>query len=193
MDGHYFWQDLIVARELFQNPSHRHLDIGSRGDGLISHLLVFMKVDVVDIRPLAVECEGLNFIQSDGTTLEGIPSDFYSTASSLHALEHFGLGRYGDELDPTGHEKGLRSLERIVQPGGRFWVSFPLGDPQVEFNSQRILSPEWPGKILKQSTLFRFTLIPSTGNPIYGIDLSMVTFEKGDCGLFEFVKRKVSG
>ena len=44
-------------------------------------------------------------------------TDYCDSVSCLHALEHFGLGRYGDPVDPDGHLKGFRNLRRIVQGG----------------------------------------------------------------------------
>ena len=32
--------------------------------------------------------------------------------SCLHALEHFGLGRYNDPLDPNGHLKGFNNISK---------------------------------------------------------------------------------
>ena len=46
----YFVQDLWAARKIYQNKPLEHLDIGSRIDGFISNLLVFMDVIIVDIR-----------------------------------------------------------------------------------------------------------------------------------------------
>jgi hypothetical protein len=50
--GHYFHQDLWAARRIFARRPDAHLDIGSRIDGFIAHLLVFMPVTVIDVRAL---------------------------------------------------------------------------------------------------------------------------------------------
>ena len=50
--GYYFWQDLWAARKIFQVKPSEHYDIGSRLDGFIAHVLPFMPVTMVDIRPL---------------------------------------------------------------------------------------------------------------------------------------------
>ena len=49
--GHYFLQDLYVAREIYKNNPIKHVDIGSRIDGFIAHISVFREVEVFDIRP----------------------------------------------------------------------------------------------------------------------------------------------
>jgi hypothetical protein len=135
----YFLADLWAARRIFRAAPERHIDIGSRIDGLIAHLLTFREVQVVDIRPLTSNLRGLEFIQADATSLEGIESGSLASVSSIHALEHFGLGRYGDTLDPIGHLKGLAALGRVVAPGGDLYVGVPIGRPVVEFNAHRVL------------------------------------------------------
>src|SRR5262245_35414708 len=34
--GHYFHQDLLVARRIFANNPHTHVDVGSRVDGFVA-------------------------------------------------------------------------------------------------------------------------------------------------------------
>ncbi|GAF70867.1 unnamed protein product, partial [marine sediment metagenome] len=48
--GHYFHQDLWAARKIITAQPTKHIDIGSRIDGFIAHLLVIMPVEVIDIR-----------------------------------------------------------------------------------------------------------------------------------------------
>src|SRR5262245_17992472 len=50
--GHYFHQDLWAARKICQARPARHVDIGSRIDGFVAHVLTFMPVEVIDIRPM---------------------------------------------------------------------------------------------------------------------------------------------
>ena len=60
--------------------------------------------------------------------------------SSLSVIEHIGLGRYGDALDPAGSEKACRELVRVLRPGGRLLLSWPTADAAVTlFNAHRLL------------------------------------------------------
>ena len=61
--------------------------------------------------------------------------------SCLHTIEHFGLGRYGDPIDPAGYLKGLAQLKSMVAPGGMLYLSTPIGPQRIEFNAHRIFSP----------------------------------------------------
>lgn len=139
--GEYFWQDLYVARMIAEAKPARHVDIGSRIDGFIAHLAAFRDVEVIDIRPLPATIPGVTFIQGDATAddLEIAPSP---SVSCLHTIEHFGLGRYGDPIDPDGMRKGLRNLATLVAPGGTLYVSTPIGHERVVFNAHRISHPD---------------------------------------------------
>jgi len=124
--GDYFHQDLWAARKIFRRSPTKHIDIGSRIDGFVAHVLSFMDITVIDIRPLESNLKGLTFIQDDATTLARIPSDSIDSLSSLHVAEHFGLGRYGDPIDPEACFTFMQSLQRVLSPGGYYISQFQL-------------------------------------------------------------------
>ena len=55
-------------------------------------------------------------------------------------MEHFGLGRYGDELDVLGHLRGFEAISKLLLQGGIFYLSVPMGHQRVEFNAHRVFS-----------------------------------------------------
>lgn len=141
--GGYFLQDRLVARWIYEAKPENHVDVGSRIDGFIGHLSVFREVDVLDIRPQTEEIENVTFHQVD--LMKPLPDRWEGTAASLsclHTIEHFGLGRYGDGIDPDGHLKGIAQLQRMVRPGGMFYLSTQIGPQRVEFNAHRVFAPE---------------------------------------------------
>lgn len=184
--GHYFWQDMLVARRVLHASPARHVDVGSRVDGLITHLLVFRDVEVVDVRPLPHTVPGLSFILDDATSLNSFVDRSVESVSSLHAIEHFGLGRYGDSINPQGHILGLRSLQRVLAPGGRLYLSFPIGAERVEYNGQRILAPTLPLEVLAELRLESFVAIPPSGPPRQDMSPHDLAGTSGWCGLYEF-------
>lgn len=188
-DGHYFWQDLITAQWIYSMKSDSHLDVGSRIDGFIAHLLTFRAVTLLDIRPASINIPNLSIVIGDAQQNLKQKIGMFNSVSSLHSLEHFGLGRYGDPIDPSGHQKGLRSIAECVEEGGSLFVSFPIGIPQTQFNEQRILDPLWPLKELPEFRLYKFVLIPWKGAPRENllpsdVDISIV----GQAGLYWFKK-----
>ena len=187
--GHYFWQDLICAKWINDVNPKSHFDVGSRVDGFIAHLLSFREVILLDIRSLENVIPQLSIIKGDAQLgFEDINRKFDSV-SSLHSIEHFGLGRYGDTIDPNGHITGLINIAGLVDTGGYLYISFPIGESQVEFNAQRIIAPDFPFEYLQDFTLEDFVLIPWKGAPIYNLDpqkLSDLTW--GNAGLYKFKK-----
>jgi hypothetical protein len=59
----------------------------------------------------------------------------------LHAIEHFGLGRYGDPVNPQGYQRGIANMAQLLQPGGTFYLSTPIGQERVEFNANWVFDP----------------------------------------------------
>ena len=109
----YFWQDLIIARRIWETNPEKHVDIGSRIDGFVAHVASFRELEVIDIRPLSIEIPGVRFKKADVMALGkefDVPLGYCDSLSCLHTVEHFGLGRYGDQIDPRGHEIGLRNM-----------------------------------------------------------------------------------
>lgn len=150
IDSHYFYQDIIVASKIIKKHPNCHVDVGSRIDGFISHLLAAgVETTVIDIRPLTtydigeeLEIPKLNFIQADAVNLDGIDNCSIKSLSSLHAIEHFGLGRYGDKVNPLSCFDAMHSLERVLANGGILYLSVPVGiEEKLMFNAHRIFSP----------------------------------------------------
>lgn len=149
--GQYFHQDLLVAREIYRRNPRRHLDVGSRVDGFCAHVATFRLIEIVDIRPMPSAVP--NMVYRQGDILSGQLRDLGTTdsLSCLHTLEHIGLGRYGDPIDPLGHETAFRNLAGLVAPGGLFYFSVPLGPSRVEFDAHRVFSFSYLRKLVETS------------------------------------------
>lgn len=202
VDGHYFYQDILVASEIIKNKPQNHIDIGSRVDGFISHLLAAgVETSIIDIRPLKLNNIGfgvpkLHFIQADATNLEHIDDNSINSLSSLHAVEHFGLGRYGDEIDPEAHFKAMHSLERVLAVGGTLYFSVPIGKrDKVCFNAHRIFSPLTVVNTMDKLNLVNMFLIHDAKIIQYTKEevvaqRYMENIGGYDCGIFIFKKIK---
>lgn len=137
----YFWQDLLVARMIFEAKPERHVDIGSRVDGFVAHVASFRDIEVFDVRPITTHIPGVTFKQADLMKPEKEIADYCDSLSCLHALEHFGLGRYGDSIDPNGFERGFVNMTSLLRKDGIFYLSVPIGLDRVEFNANRVFDP----------------------------------------------------
>ena len=140
----YFLQDLLCSHFVLTQPAGSHLDIGSRVDGFIAQVAASRALEVLDVRPLPLEAfPQIRFRQGDILHPPDELRGRYSLVSSLHALEHVGLGRYGDPLAADGFERALHQAASLVQPGGLLLLSLPVARMArhcVEFNSQRLFS-----------------------------------------------------
>ena len=152
-------------------------------------------MNLIDIRPFPIEIAGLSFVQADATNLDGIQDNSIESISSLHAIEHFGLGRYGDKIDPYAWKKVLKSIQRVMCPSGMFYLGLPVGNEEkVCFNAHRIFNPNTIINTLNELELISFAYIHDfhvyETNPedINGIQKSLGEY---DCGLFVFRKREV--
>lgn len=190
--GHYFHQDLLVASMVYESAPKIHLDVGSRIDGFVAHVASFRKIRVLDVRPLFDSAHrNIEFQQMD-VMGEDVPKDVADSISCLHALEHFGLGRYGDTLNPHGHRIGFKNLARMLEPGGVLYVSFPIGSTnEVHFNAHRIFHPlevlDWAND--ENLRLIRFDYVDDSGR--LHTKESLIDFEKSlvyGCGIYTFRK-----
>ncbi len=138
-DPHYFYQSAWLASKLAQSKTRKHLDVGSQIN-LIAPLSGFMAIEFVDIRPLQARVKNLVCTQGSILSLPYESKSLHSL-SCLHVLEHIGLGRYGDELNPHGFAKGCNELQRVLAKGGDLYISVPIGRERVMFNAHRIFNP----------------------------------------------------
>lgn len=193
--GHYFYQDLLVARRVFENSPTLHVDVGSRVDGFVAHVAAFRRVTVLDIRPLPNVIPNVEFIQANlMQPPAGKMQEFCDSLSCLHTLEHFGLGRYGDPIDANGHLVGLSHLTEILKLGGRLYLSVPIGPQRVEFNAHRVFAVRYLLEIVqRQFSIERFSYVDDNGVLHENVSLRREQIERNygctyGCGILEMRK-----
>lgn len=192
-NSEYFLQDLLVARKIFDANPEKHVDVGSRVDGFVAHVAAFRTIEVLDIRPTDNEIAGIKFRQANLMDTASTPAAYCDSLSCLHALEHFGLGRYGDPLNPRGWMSGLASLSRILQSGGRLYLSTPVGKEKIFFNAHRVFVPSDLIEHAKQNGLTLDGLswiskgrVHTSVNP--DDDIAALGRQEYSLGIFEFSK-----
>lgn len=186
--GQYFFQDLWAAQRLHELSVREHVDVGSRVDGFVAHVLTFARVIYVDIRPLNGAAEGLEFRQGSLLDLP-FASDSVASLSCLHVLEHAGLGRYGDSVDPEAYRLSARELQRILKPGGYLLIGVPIGRERLCFDAHRVFSPKSIMTLFSNLELREFSLIPDRGDRVSRFEsFDRVVESQYACGLFMFQK-----
>jgi hypothetical protein len=186
--GHYFHQDLWAARHIYKHKPTRHIDVGSRLDGFISSLLVFREVEILDVRNLNTSVRGLHFKQTDLMNTNSENSNSTDSLSCLHALEHFGLGRYGDPINIDGWLTGLKNLANMLSTNGRLYLSVPIGPQVVEFNAQRIFSPSTITRTAESLglKLIDFSFVDDAGDFQENSQIDKASSCQYGCGCFLF-------
>ena len=136
-DRHYVYHTAWAARVLKEQGVEAHVDISSY---LYFSTLVsaFIPVRYYEYRPCDLALSGFSAGHQDlmGLSFEdgSIPS-----LSCMHVVEHIGLGRYGDKIDPDGDLKAISELKRVVAPGGLLLFVTPCGaKSRICFNAHRI-------------------------------------------------------
>lgn len=186
LDSHYFLQDLWAAKNISAIKPARHYDVGSRIDGFVAHVLISTPVTYVDLRPLAVDVEELSFQQGSILALP-FTSESIHSLSCLHVIEHIGLGRYGDPVDPAGYQKALCELSRVLAPGGTLLLGTPVGREKLCFDAHRVFDPKTIVDGLRDLQLQEFSVIPDGQMKILRkISLEEVNKYEYACGLFIF-------
>ncbi len=111
--------------------------------------------------------------------------------SCMHTIEHVGLGRYGDPLDPEGDLKAIKELIRVLAPGGTLIFVTPIGKAKLEYNAHRIYSYAQIKSYFKELTLKEFSLIPDnfleTGI-VKNATEELADKQEWGCGCFWFTK-----
>lgn len=200
IDGHYFYMDILAAKKVIEHHPPRHFDIGSRVDGFISHLLsADIEVTMIDIRPLDIPqagcgVAGFYFQQGDATNLEEIETGSLSSISSLHAVEHFGLGRYGDSISPNACFFAMKEMQRVLAAKGYLYLALPVGkEEHLCFNAHRIFSPQTILDCMDELQLEQFYLLH--GMKLYEYQRAEMEnceykdrIGSYDCGIFIFKK-----
>lgn len=182
VDPVYFYQDSWCARKIFVARPKRHYDIGSKAEmvGIISQ---FTPTTMVDIRPIGLEMPGLSFEKGSILDLPFEDGSIHSL-SSICVIEHIGLGRYGDPLDPRGSERAAAELIRVLAPEGDLYVSVPVDDSnKTYFNAHRAFTRDYALKIFSGLRLIEERYIygralENAYDPTKGFGTGMYHFKK---------------
>lgn len=136
LDPIYFIQDTWFAGLIAQRRPAHHVDVGSSAKTM-ALVAQFVPVTMVDIRPVPLTVPNFVFVQGSILALP-FADRSVGSLSSICVIEHIGLGRYGDDLDPDGSEKAAAELCRVLAVGGHLYISVPIDtECRVYFNAHR--------------------------------------------------------
>jgi SAM-dependent methyltransferase len=155
----------------------------------------FREIEVFDIRELTGVITNINFRRLDITDRDFVLSDYCDSISCLHALEHFGLGRYGDKVDYNGHLLGWENIYKMLKKEGKFYFSVPIGKQRIEFNAHRVFSLEYVmnNMIGSRYKVDSFSYVNDKGDLVRDAALDEESVKNSfflnyGCGIFELSK-----
>lgn len=185
-DAHYVYHTSWAARKVKEINPAVWTDISSSlyFSGIVS---AFLPVDFYDYRPADLTLSNLKSSTIDLTKL-AFSDNSLSSISCMHTVEHIGLGRYGDPIDPVGDLKAINELKRVLAPAGSLLFVVPVGQPKIEYNAHRIYSYEMIKDYFKGLVLIEFSLIDDLGHFIENANPEAVKSQKYGCGCFWFKK-----
>jgi SAM-dependent methyltransferase len=189
IEPHYTYHPAWAVRIIAHIKPVVHIDISS-ALSFCTMLSAFVPVKFYDYRPAKIKLDNMT---SEAADLQHLPFDDGSIASlsCMHVVEHIGLGRYGDRLDPNGDLKAISELKRVLSPGGSLLFVVPVGVPKIMFNAHRIYSFDQIAEYFSDLEMKEFSLITEDNNRgglIRRATKEMADRETYGCGCFWFKK-----
>ncbi|TEB06449.1 Ubiquinone/menaquinone biosynthesis C-methyltransferase UbiE [Pelotomaculum propionicicum] len=134
------YECIFTSKHINKIKPNNILDIGSYRHFLIG-LLSYYPVTSIDVRERLPLSDNETVVTCDAKKL-AIPDNSFDIVTSLCAIEHFGLGRYGDEFDVNADKKAISEMIRVIKPGGYFIFTTTITNapPSIVFNAHRIYS-----------------------------------------------------
>ena len=181
--SYYFYQDSWAFRKVAERRPPQHVDVGSTAL-LVGCFAGIMPTVSIDVRPLEATLPGLESRAGNITEMPFADGTVVSL-SALCVIEHIGLGRYGDPVDPDGTRKAARELSRIIAPGGDLYVSAPIGRSYIAFNAHRCFGKDEFIEMFPGLKLVEYQLVNDHGvteginlDPRSGMHVGLFHFRK---------------
>lgn len=190
-DRHYTYHPAWAARVVAEIKPKFHVDISSIL-AFSTQLSAFIPVKFYDYRPAVLNLNNLKSEHADLTNLH-FEDNTVESISCMHTIEHVGLGRYGDPIDPKGDLKAINELKRVTAQKGNILFVTPIsGNPRIQFNAHRIFSYKQIVEYFEGCELKKFSLI--TDYKYENAFIDEATEEDANkqvygCGCFWFVKK----
>ena len=186
-DAHYVYHSGWAARVLREISPEQHIDISS--SIVFSAIMsAFLNIKHYDYRTPILNLDGLECGNQDLLSLR-FENSSINSLSCMHVIEHVGLGRYGDPLNPQGDREAARELMRVLAPGGHLIIVVPVAEhAYIRFNGHRIYDFNRVRNMFEVLELKEFAFLNDTKNNKFTRHASIddIVGSKYGCGCFLF-------
>lgn len=187
-DPHYLYHPAWAARKLKDRMPVKHVDVSS-SIYFVAFVSAFIKIDFYDFRPATLRLSGLNIGHADLINLH-LQSESLESISCMHVVEHVGLGRYGDPINPKGDIIAITELKRVTKKGGYILFVVPIGGvAKIAFNAHRIYTYRMIVEAFHDCDLLDFSLVLDNGDFVSESNEETADSQTYGCACFQFVKR----
>lgn len=145
--------------------------IGSTTPWIESILLNNGAEDITTVEYIVPKVEH-EFLKAISYIKFAVSKDQYDIIISYSSIEHSGLGRYGDDINPNGDIKAMSDIHQSLKQGGLFLLGIPVGKDTLVWNAHRIY-----GALRLPKLLYGFTEIEWIGlnkDYIYNCEIKMI-------------------
>ncbi len=186
-DAHYTYHPAWAARVLARLRPEEHVDISSALH-FATMVSAFIPTKFYDYRIALLNLSNLEFKKADLTNLPFTDNSIKSL-SCMHVVEHIGLGRYGDPLDPDGDLKAIAELKRVAQKDGILLFVVPVGkEPKIYFNAHRVYTYQQIVSYFEGFHIEQFALVDDQGRFILNANSNDADQQNYGCGCWYFIK-----
>ena len=107
------------------------LDVGCCFSSLGIELATLgFKVTGLDVNDYYLVHSNFFFVKGD-LRFAPFSDGVFDLVTAISAVEHIGLGHYGDIRDEEGDTRAVREIRRLLKPGGLFILTVPFGRKQT--------------------------------------------------------------
>ena len=185
-DAHYVYHNAWAVRQVRNVGPTKHVDISSTLY-FCSTLSAILPVEFYDYRPAQLTLSNLTCGSANLSDLQ-FANGSIESLSCMHTIEHVGLGRYGDALDPKGDLNAASELVRVLAPGGYLLMVVPTGKSRVQFNAHRIYDFHQVLAMFGSLDLLSCALVTDAGHFLENPTPAVFDEQSYGCGCYFFKK-----
>jgi uncharacterized protein YsxB (DUF464 family)/tetrahydromethanopterin S-methyltransferase subunit F len=90
-----------------------------------------------------IVCSGVSWIESKSVSTFATEVGVYNLLVSFSGVQHFGLGRYGDPINPNGDIEAMDQMHMALAPGGHLLLAIPTTEQTfVKGKLHRVYGPD---------------------------------------------------